>query len=58
MAKPKWRVEKRDGVWQAYDPDGHLRYAADDWRVVYFFARLGLGPIKPKPSGLFGGLFG
>jgi hypothetical protein len=47
-AKPKWQVCKHDGVWQAFDQDGNLRYAAADWYPVYAFARLGLGPMKPR----------
>lgn len=54
----KWQVRKLDGVWQAFDADGNLRYAADDWRVVMAFARLGLGPMKPPPSIGLKGLFG
>lgn len=57
MAKSKWRVLKHEGAWQAFDTDGNLRYAADDWWMVYSFARLGLGPIKPRGKSLFGGLF-
>jgi len=56
--KRKWLVRKLDGAWQAFDADGNLRYAGADWFEVYAFARLGLGPIKPKASaGIFGGLF-
>ncbi len=58
MRRRRWTVRKLDGAWQAFDPDGNLRYAADDWRVVYGFAILGLGPIKPSTPDFLKGLFG
>jgi hypothetical protein len=58
MTRRRWLVRKLDGVWQAFDPEGNLRYAAEDWRTVYAFARLGLGPIKPINNDFLKGLFG
>lgn len=43
----RWRIRKRDGVWQAFDPDGVLRYAAELHRMVLAFV---LTQPKPKPS--------
>ena len=56
-AKPRWRVQKLDGVWQAFDEDGNLRYASTDWQTVVCFALLGLGPMKPRNQDPFRGLF-
>ena len=47
--KRKWLVRKLDGVWQAFDENGDLRYAADDWFTVYAFARLGR-PKRQRPA--------
>jgi len=38
-------VVKRDGVWQAFDPDGDLRYAAEYHRMVMAFVM-----TQPKPA--------
>ncbi|MEN6546783.1 MAG: hypothetical protein ABFE07_12165 [Armatimonadia bacterium] len=37
----KWSVRKREGVWQAMDSVGKLRYAALDWGAVVSFALMG-----------------
>ena len=37
----RWKVRKRDGAWQAFDPDGLLRYAASEWRLVMAFVAMG-----------------
>jgi hypothetical protein len=58
MYRRKWSVRKLDGAWQAFDPDGNLRYAGSDWWTVYAFARLGLGPVKPSTPDFLKGLFG
>ena len=37
----KWVVHKRDGVWQAADSVGKIRFAHQSWRSVLDFALLG-----------------
>jgi hypothetical protein len=37
----KWTVRKRDGVWQAFDWEGKVRFASESWQRVVTFALLG-----------------
>lgn len=37
MTVRKWSVRKKDGIWEAFAPDGSWQYAGS-WRQVYDFA--------------------
>lgn len=38
----KWRVAKQDGAWQAWDTQGFLRYASNDFHLTLLFAFMGV----------------
>lgn len=46
----RWSVRKRDGVWQAFDDDGDVRFASSDWFQALTFALIG---AEPRPITFF-----